>query len=271
MINKEKISERIKEVSNLIGFDAIGFSAAQELTEDKERLQEWLERGFNADMDFMKKNIEKRLNPTLLEDGCLSVITVLKNYYPADSTLSTTIPRIARFAYGNDYHKVMKSKMWLLFSFIKNELFPQLKGRCFVDSAPVMERSLGVKAGLGWIGKNGMLINRKLGSYFFIGELFVNLELPYNKIEIKNGCGTCSRCIESCPVNAINENKTIDANKCISYHTIENKGVIPELIKSNLNGWIHGCDVCQETCPWNRFAKATNEPEFQPKNRLQII
>ena len=267
MLDKFAISQIIRTEAFRIGFDEIGFSAAIELTEDKKRLQEWLINGFNADMAFMEKNFEKRVNPLLLVEGSRSVITVLKNYYPTDSKLSTKYPKIARFAYGNDYHVVMKNKMWQLFSFIKSELYHGLKGRCFVDSAPLLERALGVKAGLGWIGKNGMLINKKLGSYFFIGELVVNLELPYNKTEIKNYCGTCNRCIENCPLNAINQNKTIDANRCVSYHTIENKGIIPETIKNNLNGWTFGCDICQEVCPWNRKATPTNEPEFQPTEK----
>ena len=269
MLNDDKITSKIGKEAHRLGFDDIGISAAIELFDNKKYFTAWLKGGLQAGMKFMEKNIEKRVNPALLVDECLSVITVIKNYYPKNSKLSTQIPKISRFAYGNDYHSVMKNKMEQLFSFIKTELYPNLKGRCFVDSAPILERALGVRAGLGWIGKNGMLINRNLGSYFFMGELLLNVKLPFNKNEEKNRCGKCNLCIDSCPVGAINQNKTIDSNKCISYHTIENKGIIPKKIIQKQNGWIFGCDICQEVCPWNKKAKSTEETEFQPSELLK--
>jgi epoxyqueuosine reductase len=271
MINKEKIAEIIKKQASNVGFDAIGFSRVKELIDEKKLLQAWLKDDNHAAMRYMSNNLDKRVNPALLVDGGLSVITVLKTYYPADNKLSLHYPKIARFAYGKDYHFVMKEKLNSLFSFIKKELYPDLTGRCFVDSAPILEKSFAVNAGLGWIGKNSMLINKNLGSYFFIGEIVINLELPYNVLEVKNGCGKCKRCIENCPTNAISENKCINSNKCISYHTIENKGNVPEDIKNKLNGWIFGCDICQEVCPWNRMAKPTNETDFMPSKELSNI
>ena len=271
MFDKEKITQTIKNEAFKLGFDAVGFSPAKELTEDKEHLHKWLSEGFNANMGYMAKNFDKRANPSLLVDKSLSVISLLKNYYPSDSKLSSQEFKIARYAYGIDYHVVIKEMMKRLFSFIKTKLYPDLEGRCFVDSAPLLERALAVKAGLGWIGKNSMLINRNSGSYFFIGELVINLELNYNNTVIKESCGTCNQCIKSCPVNAITPHRTIDANKCISYHTIENKGIIPEIFKEKMNGWIFGCDICQEVCPWNKRAKPTDIQEFQPSEKLKYM
>ena len=252
MTEKTNISQKIRELAFNVGFDDIGFYPAKELTDEKKHLQTWLADGFHADMKYMEKNLEKRVNPALLVEGSVSVITVIKNYFPNSSNLSLQAPKIARFAYNQDYHVVMKEKMQQLFSLIKTEIYPNLKGRCFVDSAPLLEKALAVKAGMGWIGKNSLLINKKWGSWIFTGELVVNIELAYNSVEIENGCGTCTLCIESCPTNAIKQNKTIDANRCISYHTIENKGFIPDSVKNKMQGWAYGCDICQEVCPWNR-------------------
>jgi epoxyqueuosine reductase len=265
---KENITLVIREEALKIGFDEIGFTTASELSADRIRLKEWLNNNFHAGMSYMANHFEKRLNPNLLEENGKSVISVLKSYHPENDRLSTQSPKIARYAYGKDYHAVMKEKMAKLFSFIKKTFYPDLKGRCFVDSAPLLERSLAVRAGLGWIGKNGMLINRRLGSYVFIGELVIDIDLTYNNIEEKNRCGNCSKCTEACPTKAIIGNSTVDSNKCISYLTIENKGEIPEKYKNKLSGWIFGCDICQEVCPWNRIAKPMNEPEFKSDKYL---
>jgi epoxyqueuosine reductase len=221
--------------------------------------------------DYMANHFEKRTNPALLVEGTISVITVLKNYYPPDHQLSINAPKISRYAYGLDYHVVMKEKLAQLFDFIREQLYPGLVGRLFVDSAPVLERSLAVRAGLGWIGKNNMLIHRKLGSYVFIGEMLVNMDLPYGTNLINDGCGGCSRCVDACPTKAILPGRQIDANRCISYHTIENKGEIPQHLKGQFDGWIFGCDICQEVCPWNRKAEAHQEPAFTPCAELNAL
>ena len=270
-MDTKEITTAIQNEALRLGFDDIGFSPAEELTENKEHLQKWLDAGYHADMKYMENNFDKRINPAILVNGSKSVISVLKNYFPTDSKLSSQYPKIARYAYGNDYHFVIKEKLNLLFSFIKTELFHNLEGRCFIDYAPLLERYLAAKAGLGWIGKNSMLINRKSGSYFFIGELVINLELTYNNSQVKNGCGTCNRCLENCPVNAITPYKTIDSNKCISYHTIENKGDISENVKNKMNEWIFGCDICQEVCPWNKRAIPTKEQAFYPSEKLMSM
>lgn len=264
---KKNIANFIRQEAKRLGFDDIGFSPAVELVEDKERLQKWLNQGFNAGMDYMANHFEKRINPALLEVGSLSVITVLKNYKPADAKLSQNFPKISRYAYGFDYHDVIKDNLSQLFLFIQ-QLFPELAGRFFVDSAPILERSLAARAGLGWIGKNSMLINRKLGSYIFIGEMLINIELPYIEHPENDGCGGCTRCIDACPTKAILPDKVIDANRCISYQTIENKGTIDDQLTGKFNNWVFGCDICQEVCPWNRKAEPHSEPQFEPSPEL---
>jgi epoxyqueuosine reductase len=264
---KTNIANLIRQEAKQLGFDDIGFSPAVELIEDKERLQKWLNQGYNAGMGYMANHFEKRVNPALLEEGSLSVITVLKNYNPADTKLSQNFPKISRYAYGIDYHDVIKEKLSQLFLFIQ-QLYPELAGRFFVDSAPILERSLAARAGLGWIGKNSMLINRKLGSYVFIGEMLVNIELPYAENPVNDGCGGCSRCVDACPTKAILPDKVIDANRCISYQTIENKGAIDDQLTGKFNNWVFGCDICQEVCPWNRKAEPHSEPQFVPSPEL---
>jgi epoxyqueuosine reductase len=265
---QEHIAHEIRAEALRLGFSEIGFSPARELIEDKERLSKWLEQGYNAGMGYMANHFEKRVNPALLVEGSLSVITVLFNYNPHDSQLSQKAPKISRYAYGLDYHDTLRKKLSSLFDFIRDNLYPQLEGRFFVDSAPLLERSLAVRAGLGWIGKNSMLINPKLGSYVFIGELVVNMELPYNESPMTDRCGGCAKCVDACPTQAILPHREIDGNKCISYLTIENKAEIPESFEGKLQGWAFGCDICQEVCPWNRKAPPTNEPDFSPSQAL---
>lgn len=262
------MAQEIRAEALRLGFDEVGFSPAKELIDDKERLVKWLDNGYNAGMGYMANHFEKRVNPALLVEGSLSVITVLCNYNPSESPLSQKAPKISRYAYGLDYHDTIRKKLSALFDFIRENHYPQLEGRFFVDSAPLLERSLAVRAGLGWIGKNNMLINRKLGSYVFIGELVVNLELPYHESPMKDHCGGCRKCVDACPTQAILPGRVIDGNKCISYLTIENKGEIPDVFEGKLEGWTFGCDICQEVCPWNRKAPFTEEPDFSPSQEL---
>jgi epoxyqueuosine reductase len=259
--------QAIKDKAIELGFDAIGFTSADELPEDAIRLKNWLSQGYNANMEYMAANFEKRINPSKLVEGAQSFIVVLLNYFPQES-IDPQNPQIARYAYGKDYHDVVKSKLQQLFDYIKTEIYPPLEGRIFTDSAPVLERALAVKAGLGWIGKNSNLIHPQLGSFIFIGELIVNLPLQHETTTINNRCGSCNRCIEACPTNSITADKMVDANRCISYLTIENKGEIPSHFGDTFKNWIYGCDICQEVCPWNRQAKAHHEPHFTPHPNL---
>lgn len=267
---KEQIARLIKEEALRIGFNAVGFSRAQELSQEKENLQKWLDNGYNAGMDYMSNHFEKRIDPSKLVEGSKTVITVLKNYYQKEQILSQEFPKISKYAYGQDYHDILRPQMQQLFDYIKKEIYPDLEGRVFTDSAPLLEGALAVKAGLGWIGKNSLLINRKLGSFVFIGELVINLELPYNDEIMNDACGGCTRCIDACPTQAILPFRSIDANRCISYLTIENKAdYIPEEFKEKLKGWNYGCDICQDVCPWNRRAEQTDEQEFMPSQQLK--
>ncbi len=267
---QEQRGRLIKEEALRIGFDAVGFTRAQELTKEKQELQKWLDNGYNAGMAYMANHFEKRVNPSKLVEGSKTVITVLKNYYQKEQSLSQSFPKISKYAYGQDYHNILRPKMQQLFDFIKQELYPELEGRVFTDSAPLLERPLAVRAGLGWIGKHSLLINRKLGSFVFIGELVINLELPYNNEIMNDACGGCTRCIDACPTQAILPNRSVDANRCISYLTIENKeDFISEEFKGKLEGWNFGCDICQDVCPWNRRAEQTDEEAFMPSQQLK--
>ncbi len=269
---KAYIAQSIREKSAELGFDDIGFSPAEELIDDKERLKKWLEKGYNAGMGYMANHFDKRVNPALLVEGSKSVITVVQNYYQPKISQSQEAPQISRYAYGEDYHKIIKDKLSELLNYIREHLYPDLQGRFFTDSAPILEKSLAVKAGLGWIGKNSLLIHRKLGSFIFIGEILVNLDLTYNNKIINDGCGGCTRCIRACPTGAILPGKQIDANKCISYLTIENKDdIIPESFHKNMNKWIFGCDICQEVCPWNKKLQNSDEAAYYPSEKLQTM
>ncbi len=266
----EEKTEYIKSRALANGFDACGIARAEELKEEKKHLNNWLCKGYHAGMKWMENHFDKRTNPQILVEGTKSIVVVLKNYTPTFYPFENRKYKIARYALGVDYHKIVKKRLLLLLKDIQENLDKNITGRCFVDSAPVMERVWAQKAGLGWIGKNSLLINRKLGSYFFIGEIFLNIELVYDK-PIHNMCGTCTYCIDSCPTGAIIQPGVIDANRCISYHTIENKTDISINIKNNLNGWIFGCDICQEVCPWNFRAKPHEELAFTPNKLLLHI
>lgn len=266
-ILKASYTERIENKAKELGFDACGFTKAEELSEEKEILKNWLDQEMYGNMHYMANHFEKRINPAQLVEGAKSVIVLLTNYTPKEKQSDPEAPIIARYAYGQDYHHVIKDRLKLLFEFIKEDIYPDLEGRCFVDSAPVLERSLAVKAGLGWIGKNTHLIHKKLGSYVFISELIINLELPSSS-PIKEACGGCTRCIDACPTDALISERTLDARKCISYLTIENKEAIPEEFKSQMENRVFGCDICQEVCPWTWKSRPHRIEELKPNDRI---
>ncbi len=270
MDRNRSINERsgvIREEALKLGFVACGFSRAEHLPEDAARLTEWLGKGYHGRMGYMANHFEKRTDPTLLVEGSKSVISLLYNYYTHQQQIDPEAPVISKYAYGKDYHKVLKEKMNLLFDFIKSGFGP-VEGRVFVDSAPVLDRAWARRAGLGWIGKNSNLISRKAGSFVFIGEIILDLELEYNQVPEGDFCGSCTRCIEACPTDAILSNRTLDAQRCISYQTIENKGDIDAALEGKLSRRFFGCDICQDVCPWNRSALLHNEPVFDPSEDL---
>ena len=266
MLDKCKLSEIIKLEALSIGFLSCGISKAEFLSEEAPKLESWLKSGFNGEMSYMERNFDKRLDPRLLVPGCKSVISLLFNYYTEKKDKKDYEPKISSYAYGKDYHFVIKEKLKKLLSRIKN-LVGDVNGRVFVDSAPVMERAWAKKSGLGWIGKNTNLINKKAGSFFFIAELIVDLELEYDH-PTTDHCGSCTACIDSCPTNALATPYKMDATKCISYATIELKNNIPNSFKDKMKGWIFGCDICQDVCPWNKFSKNHNEPSFEDKKNI---
>lgn len=256
-------SSLIKSAALSLGFDACGIAHAEPLPEGRTRLLSWLQNGYQADMHYMERNLEKRTDPTLLVDGARSVVVLLQNYFPNKNQHFKGNFRIAKYAYGEDYHIVLKERLFSLFEYINKEIAPA-KGRCFTDSAPVMERSWAVKAGLGWIGKNGNLLTRDFGSFVFIAELIIDLELNYDEPNMRNYCGSCNICMEQCPTKAIVAPGVIDSQRCISYLTIENKSEIPARFVGKTENWIFGCDICQDVCPWNRKNITTTEERFSP-------
>jgi epoxyqueuosine reductase len=264
------LSEAIQKKARELGFTACGFSKAEALAEDALRLTQWLEKGYHARMGYMANHFEKRCDPTMLVKGARTVISLLYNYYTNSVQQDPEAPVLSKYAYGRDYHFVLKEKMHLLFDFIKT-LHPAAEGRLFVDSAPVLDRAWAREAGLGWIGKNSMLISRTAGSFVFIGEIILNLELPYNETPESDFCGSCTRCIEACPTGAILDNRTLDSERCISYQTIENKGEISPELENRLAGRVFGCDICQDVCPWNRKAMVHREPAFEPGRELMAM
>lgn len=246
-----------------LGFSFVGIAKAQYLDEEARRLEEWLNKGYHGNMAYMANHFDLRTDPTKLVPGAKSVIVLMHNYFPKEKQQDAEAPILARYAFGEDYHFVVKRKLKDLLRFIQENI-GEVSGRCFVDSAPVMEAEWAKRAGLGWQGKNTILIHPKAGSYFFISELILDLELePDNPI--RDYCGTCRRCIEACPTGAISpQGYLLDGSKCISYLTIELREAIPEEFKGKMENRVFGCDICQEVCPWNRFAKPHDEPAFEP-------
>jgi epoxyqueuosine reductase len=266
----EERSAAIKEEARRLGFVDCGFSRAEALPEDAERLKTWLGEGRHARMGYMANHFEKRTDPRLLVEGSCTVISLLFNYYTERVQDDPGAPILSKYAYGKDYHDVLKDRMRQLYTFMQDQFGP-ISGRIFVDSAPVLDRAWALKAGLGWIGKNSNLISRKAGSFVFIGEIICDLELAYNRVPENDFCGSCNRCVEACPTQAILDNRTLDAQRCISYQTIENKGEIDQNVSQDLAGRFFGCDICQDVCPWNRQALNHEEEEFQPSWELMSM
>ena len=260
-------SQFIKTKAAELGFDACGISRAKPLEEDRERLLGWLGSGYHGTMDYMSNYLEKRVNPIVLVESSKSVVSVLLNYYTDQKQEDPSAPKISKYALGKDYHDVLKARLFALLDYIRTELAP-CEGRAFVDSAPLLEKALAKEAGLGWIGKNSLLIHPRMGSFVFIGELVLDLELEYDEPFGNSLCGSCTRCMDSCPTGAIISPFVLDARKCISYLTIETKENISESLARNLSNYLVGCDICQQVCPWNSKAKQHNVDAFRPKPEL---
>jgi epoxyqueuosine reductase len=267
-LQKDKPTAFIKNKAKELGFDFCGISKAEFLESEAKLLETWLNRNYNGKMAYMANYFDKRLDPRLLVDGAKSVITFILNYYPEEE-LTEQDYKISKYAYGTDYHFVIKDKLASLLADMQKEI-GEINARVFVDSAPVMDKVWAKKGGVGWVGKHSNLINRKIGSFFFIGEIICDIELDYDG-PIKDYCGTCTACIDACPTDAITEPYVVDGSKCISYLTIELKENIPAEFKDKMENWAFGCDICQDVCPWNSFAKPHKTPEFLPNEDLKNL
>ena len=266
-MNKQVITQQIKQKAFELGFSFVGISKATFLEQEARRLEDWLKDKRHGKMSYMENYFDKRTDPRLLVDDAKSVITVLQNYYTQQKQTDSTAPKISMYALGKDYHFIIKEKLRKLHQFI-NEHIGEVNARGFVDSAPVLDKAWAEKSGLGWIGKHSNLINKQQGSYFFIGELIVDLELEPDG-PIKDYCGTCTKCIDACPTEAIIQPYVVDGSKCISYLTIELKDqILPTEFKGKMDNWMFGCDICQQVCPWNKFSIQHEEPWFNPNERL---
>lgn len=263
-LSLSKISHKalISAKAHSLGFSLVGFSKADFLENEAPRLESWLRNNYHGKMSYMENHFDKRLDPRKLVEGTKTVISLLFNYYNPNKQLDSSAPKISSYAFGQDYHFVVKEKLNELFQFIQEEI-GEVGGRSFVDSAPVLDKVWAEKSGLGWIGKHSNLINKSQGSFFFIAELLIDLELEPDS-PIRDYCGTCTKCIDACPTEAIIQPYVVDGSKCISYFTIELKDAIPQEMTGKFDNWMFGCDVCQEVCPWNRFSLMHNEPNFLP-------
>ena len=266
MKQQEAYSTFIKEEAKALGFLSCGIAKAGFLEEEAPHLEQWLRQGRHGEMHYMENHFDKRLDPTKLVPGAKSVISLLLNYHSPVKQSDPTAPKISTYAFGQDYHKVIKDKLYLLLARIRDRI-GEVDGRVFVDSAPVMDKAWAAKAGLGWVGKNTNLIAKQVGSFFFIAEMILDLELAYD-LPVADHCGSCTACIDACPTQALTAPYQIDGSKCISYATIELKNAIPDHFKGKMDGWMFGCDVCQTVCPWNRFSTPHNEAVFTPKAEL---
>lgn len=267
----ESLGDRIKQKARELGLSACVIMPVSFLAEEEAPLKKWLNEGRHGEMAYMARNVEKRLDPCLLEEGVQTIIVVLLNYFPSKQQQDKTAPVLSKYAYGIDYHFVLKDKLRRLLEFIQQEK-GECKGRPFVDSAPVLERAWARKAGLGWIGKNSNLISPEFGSFFFIGELLLDCELPYDTPqEVRDHCGRCTRCIDACPTKAIVKERVVDARRCISYQTIELRGELDAGLKGQFANRVFGCDICQDVCPWNLKAIPHSEQSFEPHPRLLTL
>jgi epoxyqueuosine reductase len=265
-MDSQKIKQLILQKSKELGFFYCGFSKAEFLEEEAPRLEKWLNQNYQGKMSYMANHFDKRLDPRLLVDNAKTVVSLLLNYFPEERQNEES-PKISKYAYGEDYHYVIKDKLKDLLAFLKEEV-GEISGRAFVDSAPVMDKVWAKKSGLGWIGKNSNLIHPKEGSFFFIAELIIDLEIEPDG-PMKDYCGTCTRCIDACPTDAIVQPYVVDGSKCISYLTIELKDeLLPNEFKGKMDNWMFGCDICQDVCPWNRFSKITHEPRFKSQTKM---
>jgi len=264
--SKKQYTDLIKTEAKRLGFLSCGISKAQFLEVEAPRLENWLNKNMHGEMSYMENHFDKRLDPTKLVEDSKSVISLLLNYYPNEKQKENAAPKISKYAYGRDYHFIIKDKLKELLHFINTEI-GEVHGRAFVDSAPVLDKAWAAKSGLGWIGKHSNLITQQVGSFYFIAELIIDLDLAYDH-PITDHCGTCTACIDACPTQAIVDSHVVDGSKCISYFTIELKNEIPTSVKGQFDDWMFGCDICQDVCPWNRFSKAHNEPLFNPHPEL---
>lgn len=259
-------SERIKKRAFELGFGNCGIAKAEFLEEEAKHLETWLQKGMQGKMTYMENHFDMRLDPRLLVDGAKSVISLTYNYFPEEIQQNHSY-KIAKYAYGTDYHFVVKDKLKELLNFIQDEI-GEVNGRAFVDSAPILEHAWAKKSGIGWVGKNSLTLSKQKGSFFFLAELILDLNLDYDFPIQTDHCGSCTKCIDACPTEAILPNKTVDGSKCISYFTIELKEEIPAEMSGKFGDWIFGCDVCQDVCPWNRFSLPHKEEKFKANDDL---
>jgi epoxyqueuosine reductase len=260
-MDKQRNTRLVKQEAARLGFSFCGISKAEFLENEAPHLENWLNQNMHGQMGYMANHFDMRLDPTLLVPGAKSVVSLMLNYYPEEQQ-PEGVPKISKYAYGEDYHKVIKRKLKEFINTLKEQI-GDVNGRAFVDSAPVLDRAWAKNSGLGWVGKNSNLINKSSGSFFFLAELIIDLDLEYDG-PVKNYCGTCTRCLDACPTGAIVEPYVVDGSRCISYYTIELREAIPESEKGKFNDWAFGCDICQDVCPWNRFSKPTAVAEFTP-------
>jgi len=265
------LSHKIKEKALELGFLSCGISKVEFLEKEAQRLEDWLNKNHNGKMAYMANHFDKRLNPALLVDDAKSVISVLLNYFPEKDLFKNKNLKISKYAYGTDYHFVIKDKLKDLLRYIEELTGREISSRCFTDSAPVMDKAWAERAGLGWIGKNANLLSQRVGSFFFIGEIILDLDLVYDH-PVTDHCGTCTRCIDACPTDAIIKPYVVDGSKCISYLTIELKDeILPKEFSGKMENWAFGCDICQDVCPWNRFSLAHKVEAFKPHEKLQDL
>ncbi|MFI8378480.1 tRNA epoxyqueuosine(34) reductase QueG [Leeuwenhoekiella sp. NPDC079379] len=263
--NRSKYSQLIKAEAQRLGFMSCGISKAEFLEQEAPRLERWLKNNMHGEMTYMENHFDKRLDPTILVPGAKSVVSLLLNYYPEEQQREDSY-KISKYAYGTDYHFVIKDKLKELLNYIKEKI-GEVDGRAFVDSAPVLDKAWAAKSGLGWIGKHSNLLTKQVGSFYFIAELIIDLDLEYDTT-VTDHCGSCTACIDACPTQAIVDAHVVDGSKCISYFTIELKNEIPSYAQDKMDEWMFGCDICQDVCPWNRFSKPHNQPLFNPNQAI---